>query len=234
MVCVAVTRGGFGAIFKFESERDAFFHPVVQYGDAIIQGPDDLLKLYNRLEWTRLMSAAGYQNQILQEAMIHLGVTEGRLARAKSAPDIWRLLCERAKDPPNTLGEIVDIVRADRTASDQPKETKRMSEAQTTETTKTPASPRTGNVDPTASINFGVDKEGKPYGAENLPYRADSNRAGRFLKLQPGMTAADAVKAGIPARYLEVMHEKGFIVLNPPPPPRAEAEVENDEEEATA
>jgi hypothetical protein len=233
MVCIAVTRGGFGAILKFQSERDAFLHPVVQYGDAIIESPDDLLRLYNRLEWTKLMRAAGYQNQILQEAMVHLGVTEARLARDKSAPDIWRLLCERATDPPDTLGEILDIVKADRTAlNNGRKETRSMSEAGTTnETTSTP---RTGNVDPTASINFGADKEGRPYGAENLPYRADSNRAGRFLKLKQGMTATEAVKAGVAARYLEAMHDKGFIVLNPPPPPRPEAAEADEEETATA
>lgn len=217
MTCIAITRGGFGSILRFENEDVAFLHPVVQYGDAIIRKSDDLPDLYNRIEWHRLMTLAGYENKLLVEGMVHLSVLEIKAAKEQSSRQIWDLLERKAVEPPSDLAGITAMVVADRRAVDL-KEQKKMT-AETTE--QTVAKKSTGDFDPNSIIHFGTPdaKEGEPapaaWGPTNCPYRADSKRSGRWAKLRHGMTVQEAVENGQSVKNISDMTQRGFIKLVP-------------------
>lgn len=213
MTCIAVTRGGFGTILRFESDRVAFVHPVVQYGDAIIREASDLPDLYNRIEWPKLMRLAGVTNQLLLDAIDHLSLIEERAARVDSSPRIWGALMALAKDPPDTLPDIAAMVAADRTFTDK-KENPRMAIENTNEAEKVTRK-STGDFAPDTVIHYGADKEGVPWSAERSPYKLDSKRSERWAKVRDGMTVQEVVDAGLPASKIGDMVERGFITLHP-------------------
>lgn len=67
-----------------------------------------------------------------------------------------------------------------------------------------------------ATVAFGVDKDGKSYGPDNVPYRPDSKRAQRFALVHDGATVDELGKAGLNPRRIRDMEKSGFIVVTHP------------------
>jgi hypothetical protein len=224
MTTLAITRGGFGTVLRFPDDRSAYLHPVVQYGDAIARDPEALMDCYNRIEWPKIMRVAQYENQLLVDALDHLSPVEERAARANSCGELFRRLLMRAVDPPalpenlssveelrHSYARIFAMVAADRVSQD--KELRQQMAAENTEDIA--KTPKTGNLNPTTKLHFGRDKEGKAWGPDHCPYKPDSKRSARWALVKKGMTVLQAVEAGLPARYIEDMVEREFLVLHP-------------------
>ena len=211
MVCLAITRQGFGDVYVFENDREAYFHPIVQYGDAIIRHHEDLPELYNRLEWIKLMRIAGYENQLLEESMVLLSGIEQQGARVRSARTIWDFLVRKAKSPPNDIETVCAVIQQDRAATDLPQKENKMD----AETDTQPRLRDTGEFDANSLIHYGKDKEGNAWSADNCPYLANSKRSVRWSKLREGMTVQQALENGQSLKNLRDMTERGFIVIAP-------------------
>lgn len=258
MNCIAITRGGFGSVLLFESAEEAFLHPVVQYGDAIVPSAEDLPELYNKTEWVRLMRLAGVDDRLAEDALVYLSPLEERSLRRRMSEKIWTRLTERAIPPPSDIETIQDMISRDRsevdrrtgvsvqTATDaapKPITKKAQKEAERAERAaakaaapaapaKSEPKPDTGDFNPATKIRFGKDKEGKSYSATHMPYRADSNRAGRWATLKNGITVKKVVEAGLRPRHLADMVERGFITLEVPAESASAESSEADETEA--
>src|SRR5690348_4194212 len=122
MVCVAVTRMGWGSVFRFADARSAFLHPVIQYGDAIISDAETLLGLYRPHEWRRLISFVGMQNEVSE--------TE---SRSETLGRLFRGLVKMAEDPPNTIEALVTMVAQDRSVADDERRSNRAMSVESTE-----------------------------------------------------------------------------------------------------
>lgn len=71
-------------------------------------------------------------------------------------------------------------------------------------------------LSPSATVSFGVDKDGKAYGPDNVPYRPDSKRAERFALVHDGATVDELGKAGLTPRRIRDMAKSGFITITHP------------------
>ena len=95
-----------------------------------------------------------------------------------------------------------------------------MSEAQTTEATTEKKKEPTGRTpiyaefSPDTVVTFGVDSEGKSYGPDHGPYRAESRREERWKELVSSMTVHDVLtKTKNSAKNIRIMAERGWIIL---------------------
>lgn len=219
MVCVAVTRGGSGDLWRLASVKEASNHPIVQYGDAICGTSEDVMACFSPSEMSELAGRLG--NPALAQA---IAAWKGRISerdRSHYGDQLWKLMRDRASEPPSDPGEIVRIIRSDRVAGTrltyrlhpqergplQSKEGLTMSE----ENTKNVRAPRYAD---TAVISLGTDKDGKSYGADNNPKRAGSKSHDRFAAYKDGMTVAEAKAAGITASDLAYDAKNEFISIS--------------------
>jgi hypothetical protein len=228
---LAITRGGFGEIYQFATRADAFLHPIVQYGDAILGSADDLVDNYNRLEWSNIAALAGL---VLDAQTVATLVGENHIAAARvrrsQASNIWEHLVNHAQLPPTDPQRICDIVLRDRRLGVIPVSKKLKAETAAPDVAnaaenhdsvaaspkeKAPKEP-TGPKAPkgtelTSVIRFNNDKEGKPFGPDNNPKRAGTAGHSRFALYTDGMTVEAAMAAGIWGADIKWDMDKGFI-----------------------
>lgn len=204
VLVVAVTRGGWGDFWLFDTAAEADLHPLIQYGDAILTGPEDITRQYNLLEIGRLLATLGSDDlrvEVLSRMHPDLDLpNRERVAIVEASSErIWGLIVGRASPPPNDADAIVAQIRADRVLM--------IKENTVTDTTKTAAvpakdkaakpaaAPRAPKYAPTAKIVMLADKEGKKYGKDHNPKRTGSKAHAAFAKLTDGMTVEAYVKA---------------------------------------
>jgi hypothetical protein len=70
-----------------------------------------------------------------------------------------------------------------------------------------------------ATLHFLDDKEGKPFGPSNHPFREGSNRAGRFAHYTDGITVGELLKAGLTRRQIHDHIDAGLVRLEVGPAP---------------
>jgi hypothetical protein len=216
LVCVAVTRGGLGDCWLFDRRQDAYLHPIVQYGDALVEVPDDLVRQYNKLEWSSLRVLAGlhasdYRNMHRREFADLQNI---------QAPTILEALITRAQRPPLDLQQVCDTVSRDRRMG--PVMAKKREDAPQDAVATAPAvknapppqvrGPK--DVPQDATIHFGANKEGMQYGPHNNPKKAGSKAHDRFAVYQEGMTIAQALEAGITTADLTYDRDHGFVTFH--------------------
>lgn len=205
MTCVAITRGGYGEAWLFESHEEADLHPLIQYGDAIISDPKKVLSEYNSLDVHKLLDIIG--NDELKETYLDELNSSWMIP-----PSLGRVFQELVRIASPVLTDPVDIcnlVRKDRTL--YLKERLEMAKAKKTDPKTAPdkgksATPKgkgTGDFGEKDTIHFLADGDGKKYGPKNNPEREDSKRAERFLLYKDGMTVQAFVKAGGAIRDLK-------------------------------
>lgn len=239
MTVVAVTRNGLGDMWLFDSWSEADQHPIVQYGDVIVTGPEGILTQYTRLEIPDLLTRlgdAGFRSEVLMSAASPLGWAE---TMARRTPRMWDMMCALAARPPEDAAEIISVVRRDRKISITERNVrgrKTMNDQTNTEekvaadtakakkaakASKEPKEPKekkepttVGGFNLTAKITLLCDKDGKPYGPDNNPKRPGSATHERFAKYQNGQTVKEAYLAGVAAGDFGYDVQKQFIKID--------------------
>jgi hypothetical protein len=208
-VCIAITRGGWGEAYAFGSHAEADTHPLIQFGDAIMVGPEGILRQYSLPELGRLLRMIGDED--LREAVlapIHpdLALPERRRQErgAEQVDAIWAGLEALVQPVPTDAAAILDLVRRNRTlmiqeghmaAEEKNKTTGTTTTAATTAAAAAPKAPKPPRYPLTNVITLLADKDGKKFGKDNNPKRAGSKAGDRFAKLVDGMTVEAFVKA---------------------------------------
>lgn len=199
---VAVTRGGFGIVYLFSSRQEADLHPLIQYGDAILTGPEDVTRQYSLVEMPRFLALLGDEElrvTVLAEVHPDLGLSgRDRLDRvAARAGAVWHRLLSVAVGVPSDPSEVLAVVRSDRAAmAEQQRKETTVAEEKTkpAKAPKAAAAPKPAKeAKPPkfaydSTIKMLADKAGKAYGKDNNPKRAGSSAAERFAFLKDGMT----------------------------------------------
>ena len=102
---IAVTRGGAGRAYRFASAKMADAHPLVQYGDPIMCGPEDLRVSLLPVECAQLADRAGERS--LAAALRTVSISEFQSSRHVHER-LWKLL-ETTSSPPST--DHTDVFR---------------------------------------------------------------------------------------------------------------------------
>lgn len=198
MTCVAVTRGGIGDFWLFESRDEADEHPLVQYGDTICSSPADVLDQHNAMELNALAGRLGLSGaeRLLQE-------------------HIWDLMVLAARPVPQDADDVCRIIVADRRL------TRRRTMAAAEKVT--PKAKTIAGYGMKSVITLGQskmkDKDGKEtgelvkLGPKNNPKRAGTASATRFALYKDGMTIEKAIAAGITASDISHDQKAGLIAV---------------------
>lgn len=234
--CIAITRDGRGDLWAFDSYQEADFHPIVQYGDPIIEGHKSLLKKVPVGRLPQLMLRLG-SAELAQRAKELLESTNGlshtiRIARFnENSQFFWAKMVECAKVPPEDPTTIINLIRRDRklsieeskmndtttttTPTEAPvKETKAPKAAKAPKEPKEPKAPKAPKFATNMKIKMLADKEGKTYGKDNNPKRVGSSSHDRFALYVDGMTVEAAIAAGVKTADLDWDVDKGFISIS--------------------
>lgn len=215
MVAIAVTRNGKGEFWRFENRSEADLHPLVQYGDAILDGSLDILSNYTLRELPEFFDRAGLEPTRLEDLQRAAGGLERKMRAGLEnlAEDAWARLLERATEPPTDSSEICKLVREDRiaTLNTSRKETTMTDTAAAPADTKKKGgrTPKASKFGDEAVITLGSDKEGKKYGPDNNPKRGKA--ADRFAKYADGMTVKQAKEAGVTGGDVEWDADHNYI-----------------------
>jgi hypothetical protein len=219
---VAVARGGWGSVWRFASRREAFVHPLVQYGDPIMDRPEDVLANYPTIEWARLCRLARVSAPAPDPSWSHVRGTQHRREWAQT---VWEGLLRVAQDPPTDCAEVCRIVRQDRTHyhtgdSDMAKRqaAEKTAPASTAHEAAPPAEASVKNRGPRgvpidAVIHLLEDKDGKKFGPHHNPKKPGSKTHERFAQYVDGMTIAQALELGITSADLVYDVGKSFISI---------------------
>lgn len=204
---VAVTRNGRGDFWLFSSAQEAWRHPLVQYGDAVLESPDDVPRMYNRCFIRGLLERLA-QPDLTEEFDLLQSETELRDFYSKKSSRILSLMTRLASEVPEDPAEVIRQIVHDRDHYNDgltEKKERHMS-GETEEKTK-----KRGAYPEDAVITMGSDSEGNAYGPENNPKRKGSASFDRFALYSDGMTVAQFVDAGGRTADLKYDADKGFI-----------------------
>lgn len=219
MPCIAVTRGGLGDVWLFDSLKQADEHALVQYGDAICEDESRLTRIWSNLELVRFATRFG-------EERLAAEMSEKRKI-AEYTGKLWNLLVSVAKRPPADPAEVLRLVAEDRKQTratgliqrSHPSEGIAIMADAKTEPKEKKAGIRQAKYAGTSVISFGRDeKAGKNYGPQpdgsfHNAKKAGSGAADRFSKLKAGMTLDEAIAAGVTRGDINWDVGQGFIKL---------------------
>lgn len=225
---VAIDTGGYGEIWGFISRGDAYLHPIVQYGDALLGSPRDVLDQYNATEWRALWRIA-MQTLPPPELVARIQSSDVRVRRKAmedTAETIWKSLLLRAMSPPTDYRILCEkIARSRRTdqmaakknaAGAPPANTAPAADAAAPAAPAAPAEPKfrgPKGLNPTDVLLFGKDKDGKDYGPDHCPKRPGSKAATMWALYTSGMTVKAALDSGVSSEDLAWNIDKGFVLV---------------------
>lgn len=220
MTVVAVTRGGNGAVLRFDSVAEADLHPIVQYGDAILRSPKDIRQCFTLAECARLAMKIEDRRLVSE---IQATDASSKWGVESVTQRLWDQLCQDAPTPPTDPAEIVRAIVADRRVTlmigIKHRGASRMSDEAAAATAEAPAEkkhrpiPKEPKHAKTSVISFGVDKDGKEYGPENNPKKPGTATHTRFQLYKAGQTVEEAIAAGLTTADINYDADKGFIKL---------------------
>lgn len=227
--CLAITRGGWGQVWTFESREAADRHPLIQYGDAILEGHADLADSYppHRLPAValRVLGDARQAQDVQQRVNDRESALSQERRIALVVGELWDGLVRMAKEPPAQPARICELIVQDRDLYDRsqpPERTTDMAKAAAAapKAEKAPKEPKVAAEKKiaghpvTAKIVFGKDKAGVEYGAKNNPKREGSRSHGAFGLYKSGMTLQKAVDAGVTVGDIRWDLSHGFIAID--------------------
>ena len=229
--CIAITRDGRGDLWAFGSYAEADLHPLIQYGDPIIEGHRCITKKIPVARMPQLLTRLGAAD-LSERARQLLADTKAlshpiRLSRFDEISQFfWGYMISCAKKPPEDPTTILTLIRRDRKLSiEESKMNDATAETPNTEAPvkdvkapkepkapKAPTEPKAPKFPLTAKIKMLNDAEGKPYGKENNPKRLGSSSHDRFAHYTDGMTVEQAL-TGVKTADLDWDIAKGFIAI---------------------
>lgn len=225
MVWLAVTRGGTGDVWQFDSRAEAYNHPIVQYGDVLLGEPGDLVHHYNRLSWNDARTVAGLG--VSSVGVAAMSRREFAALQELQADQLYVSMQARARVPPTDPRIVCEIVSRDRRigasmakkkadAPDAPAAVKDVAPKAARED-----GPGGSNLPPVvrgpkgtpldAQIHLMLDTKGVQYGPDNNPKKPGSKTHGRFAMYTHGMTVQQALDAGIQTGDLSYDRDHGFV-----------------------
>lgn len=227
--CVAITRGGWGDCWRFESREAAFVHPLIQYGDVIVESSGDIFRNYNILELDYFLQRFGNEElrKAVRQALATDKPADKRFKDAQVYADgIWKQLQQKAKTPPASPNEICRLIKEDRLNIDE--EHRIMAKKQNDpatggEETETKAAKtggrksRSDRYNDNDKIFLGTDKAGNKYSAENNPKRPGSATHTRFGYYEDGLTVGEFKKRGGQTGDLDYDLVRGYINIERAP-----------------
>lgn len=218
MPCIAVTRGGLGDVWLFESLIQADEHALVQFGDALCETADRITHIWSNLELVRFAKRFG-DDRLAAEM-------DGQKKLSSFTDRLWNLLVSVAKRPPSDPAEVLRLVSDDRkqTRASGVIQRSHPSEGSAnmpdkTEATEKKKGVRAAKYSDDSVISFGKDaKADKNYGPQpdgsfHNAKKAGSGAAGRFEKMKAGMTVGQAIAAGVTRGDINWDAKQGFIKL---------------------
>ena len=111
---IAVTRSGHGRPYVFSSLRSADAHPLVQYGDPVITGPDHLRECMLPTECAAVAERLG--NLDTARSLRDVTITDFR-RHGSHARDFWEFLTQVATKPSEDPALVFREIVADRVAT---------------------------------------------------------------------------------------------------------------------
>lgn len=118
---LAVTRSGFGDVWRFSDRHAALRHLLVQPGDAVMDDATDLLRLYSPGQLPKLCSSQGLGGlaQRVESRVLELGALPSRqlveaLERDYLHEEIWSELDGQAAEPPQDSSTLLNLIQSDR------------------------------------------------------------------------------------------------------------------------
>lgn len=234
--CVVITRDGRGDLWRFGSFAEADLHPLVQYGDRIVDGPKKITTRLTLAEIPRILrriQRADLADTI--QACMGAPTHPQRIRRVEEfAQHVWIALLEKSRQAPTDPAELVQLIVRDRKLSIE--ESKKMDTATpTTETTAAEATeapkakkskaakaeaaegaaeaaaPKAERYNREHKIRLLSNAEGVQYGPENNPKRVGSASHDRFALYSDGMTIGAAIEKGVKTDDIAWDVKKGFI-----------------------
>ena len=193
MTTLAVTRLGWGDVLSFEDYEDAFFHPVVQFGDVVVADVEDLWVSYTRYEWRKLMKFAGVRDDQASEALDFLNDYDANKLRRDMAPRIWEALLQKSRPAPRDLAGILAMVAEDRQVERRDYMARKSKEEK--EVAKQ-AAEREMLMD-NDRIVFGTNRKGEALSSKNSPHREGTASFERWKLYRNNMTVKQALAAGL-------------------------------------
>lgn len=213
MVCVAITRGGLGDVWLFDTRTAAYLHPLVQYGDALLTTASDVVSQYNKLEWQSLRALAG-----LPLAILPTTPREWQMFAEFQADHILDSLTKRAVRPSSDPQQICDTVSRDRRLGTIMAKKKDTAPADATTTAAASTETKVAGqvrgpkgVPGDAVVQMGTDTAGAKYGPDNNPKKVGSKTHGRFAGYVEGMTVTEALATGLTTADLVYDAAHGFV-----------------------
>lgn len=221
MPCIAVTRGGLGDVWLFDTLIQADEHALIQYGDAIVDSEQRIATVWSTLELVRFAKRFG-DDKLAAEL-------DGKKKVSEVTGRLWNLLVSVAKRPPSDPAEVLRLVSDDRKQTrtsgviqrSHPSEgigTMAKEPEEKTEKKKVGGA-RQPKFAGTSVISFGRDaKADKDYGPQpdgsfHNAKKLGSGAATRFAKMKAGMTVDEALAAGVTRGDINWDVGQGFIKL---------------------
>lgn len=225
--CVAITRDGRGDLWAFGSFAEADTHPLVQYGDRIVDGPQSITKRLSLAEIPRILRRCNREDLAERIRMCFDAASHAqRVQRVNEyAKHVWTALAESARPAPSDPEELVKLIVRDRKLSIEESKTmeaetpttEAATEATKAKKTKAPKAegeapaPKAERYNREHTIRLLSNAEGVKYGPENNPKRAGSASHDRFALYEDGMTVGAAVEKGVKSEDIAWDVRKGFI-----------------------
>lgn len=217
MDILAITQGGFGDVWSVDTRTNAWLHPLVQYGDAILGGAEELSQDYSRLEWPAICRLAGVTLTELDHRWLAAeSARDARRVMEKTRDAVWSGLVAAARPLPDDPATICETISRDRRLTTMAKKNPAPAPAESkTETAAAAPAAKGGprGVPQDAIIRMQPDPKdaSKIYGPDHNPKRSGSAGHARFALYKDGMTVREAIDAGIWAADITWDKDKGFI-----------------------
>lgn len=233
---MAITRDGRGELWAFGNFSDADTHPLVQYGDRIIDGPKKITSRLTLAEIPRILRRIG-RGDLADTIQTCMGAPthSQRIRRVDEyAQHVWVALAEKARPAPTDPAELVQLIVRDRKlsikesremeattptteaateATEAPK-AKKAKAAKAEGETAAPKEPKAERYNREHKIRLLLNAEGVQYGPTNNPKRAGSASHDRFALYEDGMTIGASIEKGVKTEDIAWDVRKGFIEIS--------------------
>lgn len=205
-VVVAITCGGIGDWFLFDTFEEADEHPLIQYGDVIMTHDKHFLSQFNCLEYPWLLKQID-----MEEIPPKLQFLERNSAK------IWARIVSKAQKPPTDPAVICEMVRNDRKST----KLERQKMTATTQKDSKPAEEKKKKTPPKRERKYAGEMkitllenaDGVPYSKTNNPKRPGSKTHAMFEKYENGITVDQAIARGIDYATIVYDADKQFIAI---------------------